>query len=505
MSKLTRFIILLVTVLIAALFIMPTVRWYVLVPEADKELLKLSQAELDTNSVEVKKKVVELKALRKRSLNLGLDLQGGVNLIMEVNADDLRKQVGDTNEAEFERQYKDAVDRAILVLKNRMDQFGVAEPNIQKRFDNKVSIELPGVNNPQLIRDALSKVGKLEFRIVDEKTMEAVNASNGYRGRDYISSLSDIPDTIEIPEESEWVPYYTNDIFGTPQLAGGYILKKNIEMDGTAVRTARSDTDNFGKPEVSFELTGEGAEIFAEVTARNIKNRLAIILDGKVKSAPVIQTEITGGRGVINGNFSIEETAFLANVLKSGSLPVRLDVAEEKIIGPTLGRDSIAQSTTALIIGAGLVILFMLVYYKVSGFIAILALVFNMFFLIAFLGIMGATLTLSGIAGIALTIGMAVDANVIIFERIREEMRRSRQYRHALDNGFSHASSTIWDSNLTTLIAAFGLYFFGAGTIKGFGLTLAGGIIANIFSALFISRLIFDWILDTFRVKKISI
>ncbi len=512
MSKLARFIVILITVLISAWFLRPTIQWYGFINEKQKELLKMSQDQLDQQTPDIKKQVIDLKKIRKRCLSLGLDLQGGVNITLQVNEEDLKKHLLEKNDFDqkkvddtFKAELASSVERALEVLKNRMDQFGVSEPTIRKTFGEKISIELPGLDNPQLVKEALSKVGKLEFKIVDEKTMEALKLSNVNMPKGHVVTREDVPASFVIPEESEWAPYFENDDFGSPKLVGWYILTKSVELDGTMIKTGRADADQYGKPRIAFELTSEGADIFGELTAKNINKRLAIVLDGKIKSAPYIRGEISGGSGEITGDFTTEEAVFLANVLKAGSLPVKLDIVEEKVIGPTLGKDSIMKSTTAGLYGIIAVILFMILYYRVSGVLAIIALGFNMLYMIALLAGINATLTLSGIAGIMLTVGMAVDANVIIYERIREEMRRSRAYKHALENGFAGATNTIVDSNITTLISAFALYIFGTGTIKGFGITLAFGLIANMFAALFITRFLFDWLVDSLHFKKISV
>jgi len=512
MSKLSRFFVLIVFIGVALWFLYPSIEWYFIMSQKDKDLLTLSQDQLDIQPPEIKKRALQVKNVRKGALSLGLDLQGGVNITLQINEESLSNQLlekyeFDTNKlsANYENEFLSASDRALEVLKNRMDQFGVAEPIIRKTFDHRITIELPGLNNPQLIKEALSRVGRLEFKLVDEKSMKKLSELNVQMPRGYVLSRQDVPQDFQIPAESEWASYWENDEFGIPKLKGWYILYKKVELDGTMISTARPDHDQYGRNYIAFELTPEGTDIFAEVTGQNIKNRLAIVLDGKVKSAPSIQSEIAGGSGQITGDFTVEEAAFLANVLKAGSLPVKLDIVQERIIGASLGEDSIKDGTKAALIGAIIVVVFMIAYYKLSGLFSIISLAFNMLFLVALLAGVRATLTLSGIAGIALTVGMAVDANVIIYERIREELRRSKNYRHALENGFQHASATIWDANITTIIAAFTLYIFGSGTIKGFGITLAFGIIANIFAALFICRLIFDWWLDTFHPEKISV
>lgn len=517
MGKGGRFLILLVVIGIAIWLLYPTIKWYFLIPPEEKELLKLSQDELDTKSPEIKKKFMELKKIRQSAISLGLDLQGGVNLILQVDEGEVRKllseKYGDEKEMDeksredmFKKEYQSSIDRALEVLRNRMDQFGVAEPVIRKTFEGRISVELPGLNNPQLIREALNKVGKLEFHLVDEEAMEELKRKNvPFSKAGYILSREDVPENFQLPEDSDWYPYYENDEYGIPRHKGWYILKKKVELDGTMIAKARNESDQYGRPVVDFELTTEGADIFAEVTGENVNKRLAIVLDGRVKNAPVIQNEIPGGRGRISGNFTLDEAILLANILKAGALPVKLNVVQERIIGPALGRDSIFESGRAMLFGGLLVILFMLIYYKFAGFISAITVGFNIFFLISLLGAVRATLTLSGIAGIALTIGMSVDANVLIYERIREEMRASKILRHALENGFSHAKATIIDANLTTIFAAVALYVFGSGTIKGFGLTLLFGIISNIFAALFITRLLFDIWIDVFKPRKVSI
>ncbi len=513
MSKLARFILLIILLAIAGWWLYPTYKWYVVLTPAERSLISTTEEALDKMSVAEKKIVIDLKKVRKRALSLGLDLQGGVYIVAQVDAADLTNQLMQQNDLDekkvrsiFPEEYKKATDRILEVLKNRMDSFGVAEPSIRKTFDDRISIELPGMDNPQLIRDGLSKVGKLEFRIMDEEAMASLakipTVALGSNGQ--IVSLQEVPEDFVLPEDSEWFALWENDEFGTPRMMGWYILKSKVEMDGTSIAQARADVDDYGSYKVPFTLTPEGTDIFASVTRNNINKRLAIVLDGKVKSAPRINTEIVGS-GEITGSFSADESSLLANVLKAGSLPVKLEMVEERIIGPSLGADSIASGSQAFIWGAIVVVAFMILYYRGAGIISVVGLMFNIFFLVAFLGFMNATLTLAGIAGIALTVGMAVDANVIIYERIREEMRRSRTFKHALENGYANASSTIWDSNLTTLFAAFALSMFGQGNIKGFGTTLMFGIITNIFSALFITRLLFDFFVDTFKLKKFSI
>jgi preprotein translocase subunit SecD len=515
MSKLTRFIILLFTIVVSFVFLAPSIQWYFFLPQKDKDLLKLSQDQLDIQTFEVRKRATEIKNIRKGAISLGLDLQGGANLTMQINEGSLtnlllEKYDFDTNKlvTDYKTEYANASDRALEVLKNRMDQFGVAEPLIRKTFEGRISVELPGLSNPQQIMEALSKAGRLEFKIVDEKAMKELEAMKVpmVPREAWIASRQDVPTNFVLPEGSEWASCWKNDEFGIPKLNGWLVLFKKVELDGSMINNARADHDQFGGNVINFTLTPEGADIFDEVTAQNVRNRLAIVLDDKVKSAPVINSEISGGSGQISGDFTIEDAVFLQNVLKAGSLPVKMDIVQQRVIGSSLGEDSINDMIKGGLIGAGFVILFMIIYYRVSGFFSLISLAFDILYVLALTAsVPGTTLTLSSIAGIFLTVGIAVDANVIIYERMREELRRSRSYRHALENGFLHARPTILDSNVTTLIAGFALYAFGQGSIKGFGLTLCIGILSNIFAALFITRLIYDWILDTFKVQKISV
>jgi preprotein translocase subunit SecD len=520
MSKKMRFGILLIVLVLCGWVLFPTINWYFIIPnqviegfpEDQRDLLMIGEDELYAQTQEVRNRIEYLKETRKKALSLGLDLSGGVYISAQVDENDLRRLLLERFDYDerrvdsiFNEEFTLATDRALDVLRNRMDQFGVASPVIRKTFGDRISIELPGLDNPQMIRDALSRVGRLEFMLVDETTMEKLSRARVPMQQGYVVNREDVPEDFDIPDDSAWMAYWESDETGRPFVKGWYVLKDRVEMDGTAIRNATPDTDQrMGGFVINFQLTPEGTDIFQELTGQNIGTRLAIVLDGKVQSAPNINSEIVGS-GVITGNFTFDETVFLARVLKAGSLPVQLEIMEEKIIGPTLGADSIRAGGMAFIIGAIAVVIFMIIYYRGAGIISFVALTLNIVFLLAFLALMRATLTLPGIAGIALTVGMAVDANTIIYERIREEMRRSRSFKHALDNGYQNARSTIWDANLTTLIAAFALSSYGTKEIQGFGITLSFGIISNIFAALFVTRLIFDWLIDSFKLKKVSI
>ncbi|MGL4367523.1 MAG: protein translocase subunit SecD [Brevinemataceae bacterium] len=511
MNKLFRSFILFAVIGWGIWGLYPTYQWYFDISEEDKALIGTSAEKLATMDQETKEYIQYLKKIRSKTLLLGLDLQGGVYVATVPDEEDLKKQLieqydGDEQEVNkiFQTEKENALIRALEILKNRIDAFGVAEPAIRPTFDGKITIELPGVSDPNLLKEGLAQVGKLEFRFVNQELMNAlINQRVPYDSRYGILSLDELPAAFIMPSDSEWLAYWENDSTDVPQLKGWYLIKKQVDLDGSQIKSALVETDNLGRNVVSFELTDEGGEIFADITKNNINRQFAIILDDRVRSAPVIQGEIPGGRGQISGTFTLTEASYLANILEAGALPVRLNIIEERIIGPQLGADSIKRGLQAVLFGTGAVILFMIVWYRVAGIIASFTLLLNVFLLISILASLGATLTLAGIAGIALTVGMAVDANIIIYERIKEEQKRSRNFLSAFHSAYEHASTTIWDSNLTTLIASIALSVFGSGSIKGFGVTLAFGIISNIFTSLFVSKLLLE--LSVSKSKEIKI
>lgn len=401
-------------------------------------------------------------------INLGLDLQGGMHLLLE--ADMARVPPGES--------VKDTVDAALEIIRNRVDQFGVKEPTIARQGQKRIIVDLPGIEQSQRAIDIIGKTALLEFQLIDEEA----NMEKALKGN--------------VPPEDELL----YDSQGKP-----YLVKEEVLLTGRAMKDARVEIDQWNQPYVAIEFTGEGAEKFADITGRHIGERLAIILDDVVKSAPVIKTRITGGKAVIEGNFSMEEANELRIVLKSGALPVPLNIIQNTTIGPSLGRDSIRKGLISGMIGLVAVLIFMGIYYKKAGLIANAALLLNLLFLMAALAALKATLTLPGIAGIILIIGMSIDANVIIFERVREELGRERAPRSAVDVGYDKALRTILDANITTLIVALILFQFGTGPIKGFATTLSIGILASLFTAVVVTRAIFNLILEGRPVQKLSI
>ena len=346
-----------------------------------------------------------------------------------------------------------ALKQSIEIIRRRIDDVGTKEPTILQRGEKRILVELPGIKDPERVKALLGKTAKLDFRLVDSE-------SNEFGFEDLIS---------ESGEELK--------------------VSKRIIMSGENLVDAQPRLDNQNnEPSVSFTLDRIGSQKFGRTTTKNIGKRIAIVLDEKVISAPSIREPITGGNGSISGNFSFQEATDLALLLRSGALPTPLNIVEERTVGPDLGKDSIKSGTLSLIVGFILVVIFMVYKYKIFGIIANLSLFANLLMLIGILTMLEATLTLPGIAGIILTVGMAVDANVLIFERIKEELKTEKSIIHAFDIGYNKAKITVLDANITTLIAAAILFAFGSGPIKGFALTLGIGILTTLYSAYFLAR-----------------
>lgn len=411
-----------------------------------------------------------------KHINLGLDLQGGMHLLLKV----------DTSHLEGKDKFA-ACDRAIEVIRNRIDEFGVREPSIQRQGEDEIVVQLPGVTDRQRAIDLIGKTAMLEFKIVSNDTDKLKEAIAGR-----------VPEGYELKYASE-----ENEPL---------LLEKQAVLAGDTLTDAsvRFDQSQFSEPIVALHFNPAGAKKFAEVTAANVGRRLAIVLDGKVQSAPRIREAIPTGEAVITGRFDAQAAQDLALVLRVGALPAPMHIEEERTVGPLLGQDSINKGVKACIIGIGLVFVFMAGYYLLAGIIANIALLLNLLIILGSLGMLplifpgiSATLTLPGIAGIALSLGMAVDANVLIYERIREELGVGRNLRLAITNGYERAFSAIFDSNLTTLIAAFLLFQFGTGPIRGFAVTLTIGLIASMFTAIVVTRVIFELLLNSGILKSL--
>jgi SecD/SecF fusion protein len=501
--------------------------------------------------------------LQKQAIKLGLDLRGGLYVLMEVDKSKLKPE-----------EAADAVDRALEVIRNRVDQFGVTEPVIQKAGSDKIVVELAGLQDVDRARELIGRTAQLEFKLTEnpDNVKSLMTQLDQIIARKYGTGASSKPESS--PEKKETpneAPKDTSDLFKTlfggdtgqkgsdtlpqpeageglsvllqpvgegfsfgveendvplvkrylsdpeiraavppdvqiawstgPVSSGGfnypkgvYFLKRQVELSGEHLTDARPTRDNFGKWVVSFNLDRRGGQIFSAVTGANVGKPLAIVLDSLVESAPIIQSRIRDRGQIELGSVSTLEAARdLSIVLRAGALPAPVRIVENRVIGPSLGKDSIKKGLTSAIIGGILVILFIAVYYRISGVIADFALLLNVLFLMAILAAFNATLTLPGIAGLILSMGMSVDSNVLIFERMREELKTGKTIRASIDAGYTRALLTIIDSHVTTLITALVLFLFGTGPIKGFAVTLTAGIIISLFTAVVITRLIFNY------------
>lgn len=428
-------------------------------------------------------------------LNLGLDLQGGIHLLLELKTTQLADERTET--------VNEAMDRAIEVIRNRIDQVGLSEPLIVRQGEKWLVVQMPGVKNREQAKDLIGRTALLEFRLV-----EAGALPDGLVAKARELKLG------PVDLRPGRMPKDIQDLLppGTELLAGkesNYVLvKSSSEMTGAGVKNARVEmgSDYSGvSPHVAIEFNDEGTKRFADITDANVGRNLAIVLDGVVQSAPVIRSRIPDGHAVIEGQFTSEDAKFLKAVLQAGALPAPLEIVEERTVGATLGDDSIKAGLKAGAIGLGLIFLFMAVYYKWSGMLANVALVLNLFFLLAAMAMFHATLTMPGIAGIILTIGMAVDANVLILERIREEVRMGKTPRLAVDQGYEKAFSAIFDGNLTTIIAAVFLFQFGTGPVKGFGISLLLGLLVSMFTAIVVTHTVYElWMMKN-QVQKLSV
>ena len=382
-----------------------------------------------------------------------------------------------------------ATNQALETIRNRIDQFGVSEPDIRLQGENRILVQLPGIKDTERAKELIGKTALLEFKLVDD-------------ARDLAAALKgSIPPGDEILYQAK-----ETGKGETPSEKQPYLVKKQAMMTGASLTDARVEIDSqFNEPYVSIDFDQRGAREFERITGENVKKRLAIVLDNKIYSAPVIQEKIGGGKARITGSFTTQEANDLAIVLRAGALPAPVKIIEERTVGPSLGLDSINKGLLSLAVSSILILLFMAVYYKLSGVIADIALVLNIMMIAAGLAAFGATLTMPGIAGIILTIGMAVDNNILISERMREEMRLGKTPSACIDAAFDRAGVTIIDANVTTLIAALVLFQFGTGPIKGFAVTLSLGVTASLFTALILSRLIFEYIYITRRMKTLSV
>ncbi|MDO8494131.1 MAG: protein translocase subunit SecD [Deltaproteobacteria bacterium] len=418
---------------------------------------------------------------------------------------------------------KDILAQAVQAVRNRIDRYGLAEPSVQRHGETKLVVELPGIDDPDRALKIIQQAGKLEFKLVN-RTIETTQLGNwiaemreanklaiGYSAEDVTALNKILAD--KLPQNTEVAFSIQRDATtGKVTQVTPFLLDKTAYITGDMLKNAQVQNDQrTGDPYVSLTFNLIGAKNFADLTKEHVGELLAILLDGNLSSAPVIREPILDGRAsielgaAVSREARLQEAKDLSLVLQEGALPARLKELSKNVIGPTLGKESIQKSMQSMLIGTLLVILFMVVYYNLSGLLAAVALLVNTLFIFAALAMFQATLTLPGMAGIALTIGMAVDANVLIFERIREELKAGQMVRDAVANGYSNAVRAIFDSNLTTIIAGIILYQFGTGPIRGFAVTLIIGLICNIFTAVFMTRTVYDWLILEKKVKKIYV
>jgi preprotein translocase subunit SecD len=507
--------------------------------------------------------------LPNKGITLGLDLQGGIHLVMEVDEDraveiavdrsvvalqdllvdkkipvesvrrtgpttitiqfqnaELKPQIqklldefvtfsenesaGSANtivwelrEAESKRIKDSAINQALETIRNRIDQFGVAEPLVQRQGLKQIVVQLPGVKDPKRAKDLIKETALLEFKMLDEDNQMKLDLPARIpkdKEADVLKQAeSKLPEGSQVLFERA-VEKDTGREYRIP-----YLVKKRVMLTGDVLSDARVSIGQFNDPYVSITFDAKGGREFERITGDNVKKRMAVVLDNTIYSAPVIQERISGGRAQITGTFTTQEANDLAIVLRAGALPAPLKIIQDLTVGPSLGKDSIEKGVRATLFAGAMVVIFMMVYYRLSGAIADFALILNLICLMGALSALSATLTLPGIAGIVLTIGMGVDSNVLIFERIREELRGGKGVRLAVDGGYDKAFWTIVDSHVTTLITGVVLFLFGTGPIKGFAVTLCLGIAINLFTALVGTKVVFDIINQRHKVEQLSI
>lgn len=450
--------------------------------------------------------ILKAKKNYQNSVKLGLDLSGGMNIIVKA---DLDAAVASQSESgvitDVEAFKKNAMENAIENLSSRIDRFGLSEPVIRQQGEDRIYIEMPGAAEADSINTLIVGKGILNFRLVDD---DATNKFYEYYRNHLTSTFNSAGELLEpsiIPDDCEVLGLYTKDEYGLDERVGYLVVKKEIILEGSHIKSADIGADPYtNQPQVNFVLDEEGAEIFGNFTSKNKGKSLAIVSDNKIKSNARINEAIPGGQVAISG-FGLEEAQNLQKVLQSAWLNVPLSVESQQVIGASLGQQAISQGMKSIAAGLGLIMIFMLIYYKGSGINAIVAQVLNLYIMFSVLSAFNLTLSLSSIAGMILTIGMAVDANVIIFERIKEERAVGKSRAASIAAGFENAFWAIMDSNITTFIAAIFLSQLGSGSIQGFAVSLAIGVVSSVFTALFVSRLIFDFGTDVLKSTNVSI
>jgi preprotein translocase subunit SecD len=459
------------------------------------------QEALDVIETGYRDEVFALKDLQKNTVQLGLDLSGGLSIVLQIDMNALQEKSPAPLTADDKN---DAVNRALEVLNNRIDRFGLTEPVIRRQGEDRIYVEIPGAQDPGRINDIIMGKGSLAFHLVDAEAAADFESWYSLHPNDTFDAEGNLINPSIVPPDTVVRGVYTKDRYGLDEFTGYTVLKKEVGLDGNHIQSALVQRDNLtGKPEVTFMLDAEGGDIFYKLTSANIDKPMAIVLDDRVKSTAVIQNAIRDA--VRLTGFGMEEANNIALILRTAALPVQLEVANQQTIGASLGEDTIRQGLYALTGGIVAVMIFMLFYYRTAGINAVVAQILNLYIMFSILSAFNFTLTLPSIAGFILTIGMAVDANVIIFERMKEEMRLGKDRKAVVDAGFDKAFWAIMDSNITTFIAALFLSQLGSGPIQGFAVSLAVGVFSSVFTSLFVSRLIFDFGTDVLRSKRVTV
>lgn len=556
MKKRDRLIIVLLVVLMCGYFLYPTIKWYTTVPQATKDLasgsneqireyargqatrdlriikdLVTSDAEaevpaefvylekeaktnykamqkdvpawniqtlcagfyteldmFDTIEQHYRSTIVEVKTLSDNVLQLGLDLKGGMSILLDADTAAYEEKAGKSISA---TEIKTLVNQDIEILQNRIDQFGVSEPEIRLQGDDQILIEIPGASDPERVNSFLQGKGSLVFQVVDQTLTSQLNEYFTENPSEAYTETGAIKQPDFLPAGKIAAGYYTKDSYGIDELQNFVVLDSEIGLDGIHLESAITGTNGItGQPVVNFHLDATGGDAFYKFTSTHVGDSMAVVMDGKVKSIATINEPIR--QDVQISGFSSDEASDLAIVLRTAALPIELIVSSQQAVGATLGEDAVSAGLQAILIGLVLVVLFMFFYYGLSGLVADLALVFNLVIMLGILSALHFTLTLTSIAGLILTLGMAVDANVIIYERIKEELALGKSSQASIRAGFGKAFWTIMDANITTIIAALVLSQLGSSSVKGFANTLAIGIISSLFTSLFVSHLIFD-------------
>ncbi|MDR3324934.1 MAG: protein translocase subunit SecD [Spirochaetaceae bacterium] len=568
MSKLARLIIVLITVGLCFVFLFPTLEWYFWTKPEDKQLALESREQIRTDAAGIaagdyqrllgaavagealpegfahllpeakaaraarnmappegwdakavlfsfesyavvedlietaaRERIFALKDLQKNAVQLGLDLSGGLSIVLEA---DLESYAGRVGHPLSGAEHDLAMEQALATLNEKIDQFGLTEPVIRRQGADQIYVEIPGSADPERINSIIMGKGSLTFHIVDVEAAEAFNQYYASRSSSAFNADGSLADSSVVPDDDLVLGIYGKDHYGIDVFQGYSVVKKEVGLDGNHIQNANVSRDKINnQPEVVVQLDSEGGDLFWTLTSANVGKPLAIVLDDRIQSMPRINTGIRGNVSITG--FDADQANNLATTLRTAALPVDLRVVNQQTIGASMGADYIRQGLFALLGGLGVVLLFMLCYYKTAGINAIVAQLLNIYIMFSILSAFNFTLTLPSIAGFILTIGMAVDANVIIFERMKEELLLGKSRKAAVEAGFNKAFWAIMDSNITTFIAALFLSQLGSGPIQGFAVSLAIGVFSSVFTALFVSRLIFDFGTDVLHSRKLSV